>query len=121
MGFMKHKLMEEQERGWASLGDKYVCDQCFDDYALTGFVQEHASSPKCDYCGRRSKRKPIAAPVDDVVEYIHQGVILDWGNPNDELPYETREGGFQGNVVDAYDLFQDGKRQKEPTVQHGGL
>lgn len=107
MGFMKRKMMEEQERGWSSLGDKSVCADCFRDGALVRYVEEHATSYECDYCGRKSKRRPIAAPVDDVMEYIDAGVKSEWGDPNDELPYESREGGFQGNTLDAEDLVAD--------------
>jgi hypothetical protein len=104
---MKRKMMEEQERGWSSLGDKYVCADCFNDDALARFVKENASSHECDYCGRTSKRRPIAAPIDDVVEYIDAGLRSEWGDPNNELPYDSREGGYQGTVLDAWDLFQD--------------
>jgi hypothetical protein len=105
MGYWKQKMMEEQERGWSSLGDKYVCSKCFEDYALANYVTENAKGFKCDYCGRRSRKKAIATPIDQVMELIDGGIRSEWAHPDDEgVPYESAEGGYQGKVLDTYDL-----------------
>jgi hypothetical protein len=90
------------------LGERFVCARCFSDYALAQFATDNATEMHCDYCGRRSKRKPIAVPIDDVLAEISKGIRSEWGNPEGEgVPYETQEGGWQGEVIDSYDLFHD--------------
>jgi len=108
MGYWKQKMIEEQERGWSSLGDKRVCAKCFDDAALADFVSENAVEHECDYCGRKSKKKPIGISIDEVMEVIDEGIRSEWGHPDDEgVAYETAEGGYQGEVLDTYDLIYD--------------
>lgn len=108
VGFTKRRLEEALDRGWFSLGDKYVCDECFNDYALEAFVREHACSTECDYCRRTSKRSPIAADIDEVVEFIDKGILADWSHPDNEgVAYDSQEGGYQATVLDAWDLFTD--------------
>lgn len=108
MGYWKQKMIEEQERGWSSLGDKCVCAKCFDDAALADFVSENAVEHKCDYCGRKSKKKPIGVGIDEVMEVIDEGIRSEWGHPDDEgVAYESAEGGYQGEVLDTYDLIYD--------------
>ena len=108
MGYWKQKMIEEQERGWSSLGDKWVCAKCFDDAALADFVSENAVEHECDYCGRKSKKKPIGISIDEVMEVIDEGIRSEWGHPDDEgVAYETAEGGYQGEVLGTYDLIYD--------------
>lgn len=108
MGYWKDKMIKDQQRGWSSPGDKYVCPKCFDDYALASFVKDNASEKKCDYCGRTSKGKPIAAPIDDVMAEISKGIRSEWGHPDDVgVPYESAEGGYQGDVMPTRDLIND--------------
>lgn len=106
MGYYKNKMIEEQERGWSSLGGKCVCADCFSDYALAEFVQENANEMHCDYCGRTTKKEPIAVAIDDVMSEINDGIRSEWNHPDDEgVSYESAEGGYQGKVVDTWDLF----------------
>lgn len=108
MGWLKDKMIEDEERGWSSVGDKYVCAKCFADYALAKFVRENAVSKHCDYCGCTSKGRPIAAPIDDVMEEISAGIHSEWSHPDEVgVPYETAEGGYQGNVIDTWDLIHE--------------
>lgn len=65
------------------------------------------SSRRCDFCGRKSGR-PIAAPLDDVLGFIVQGLEFEWRDPNDEgIAWESADGGWQGEVLDTYDLLFD--------------
>lgn len=92
MGGMKRLWEDMQERGWTTAGDGYVCPEC-------------AEELRCDYCGRSSD-VPIAAPVDELVDVVHDGLASEYGDANEEgVPYESREGGWQGEVQDTYDLL----------------
>lgn len=108
MGYWKQKMIEEQDRGWSSLGGKCVCAKCIEDPFLSAFVSENAIEHECDYCGRKSRKKPIAVGMDDIMEVIDEGIRSEWGHPDDEgVAYETAEGGYQGEVLDTYDLIYE--------------
>lgn len=108
MGYMKDLMMQQESQGWSFIGDKFVCAKCFDDYALERFVRANAVEKTCGYCGRTSKTRPIAAPIDDIMPEISAGILSEWRNPDDVgVPYESAEGGYQGKVIDTYDLIND--------------
>ncbi len=103
MGQWKEQLI----RGYFDIGEKYVCENCFDDYAIKEFIVENAVKKHCDYCGLSSNKK-ISAPIDDVLSFIMDGIYSGWSDPGDEgVPWESREGGWQGYVIDSYDLIRD--------------
>ena len=81
MGYIKNF---ELEHGFWSLEEKYVCKDCFGDYAIQKFIEEVAESKVCDYCGRSSKKDNIAAPINDVIIFILEGINTEWGDPNNE-------------------------------------
>ncbi len=51
--------------------DLYVCAECFGDSGIRRFIQDNATSNDCSFCGNHSK-DPIAAPIDEVADYINQ-------------------------------------------------
>ena len=105
MGRMKDLLIQQQEQGWSFVG-KNVCAQCFTDMAIRDFVTARTTTNECDYCGR-SGEQPIAAPIDDVLELMAEGLSVEWGDAVDELPYESAEGGYQGKAYDTWEFFDD--------------
>jgi hypothetical protein len=108
MGYYKNKYIEESERGWASVGEKYVCCDCLDDYALKDFIRDNAVSRVCSYCGRRSKRRLIAAHADDVIEQINEGITTEWGHPDDEgVIYDHEDGDYIIPTIYTNDLFYE--------------
>lgn len=107
MGYLKNKMIEEYDRGWSSI-DKNVCANCIEDDDLKEFIIEHASSTRCDYCSRHSRKKPIAVAMDELLEEISEAVNSIWDHPdNVGIAYESREGGYQASVFDSYDLVYD--------------
>jgi hypothetical protein len=102
----KEIYMEQLERGWFSLGNKYVCSNCFLDDELSDYVKINAKSNRCDYCGAQSTDL-IAAPMDVIMELVARSIYFEWTDPAEELPYESREGGYQGDVYDTYELLWD--------------
>lgn len=102
MGIAKDRIMR---RRFQSVGDKYVCANCFDDYAIREFINDNADEKKCSYCGIISS-KPIAADMDEVIRFMLEGIEFEFGHPDNEgVPYESAEGGYQGEVFDTYDLL----------------
>ena len=84
MRYWKDQLLKEQEQGWSSVDpDHMVCAKCFEDDAIQAFIRDTATERKCSYCGRRSK-KPIAAPMNDVLELIAGGLHYEYADPIEE-------------------------------------
>lgn len=100
MGFIKRQMEEDDERGWSSGGDKYVCAEHVEDYALERLIEENASPTPCSYCGREG-----AAPLDVLIERMGTSLPAEWGNADDEGV--GWEGGYVGNTYDTYDLITE--------------
>jgi hypothetical protein len=90
-----------------SYDDKYVCAKCIVDDALGRIVTSNACSKKCTYCGRQSQ-EPIAAVLDIVTEHIAECIARVYTDPAEVLPWESREGGYQGaTVYNLWELFEE--------------
>jgi hypothetical protein len=100
----KRQLEEEYERGYRALSG-FVCDRCFSDETVIAFVQDHAQEHRCDFCGR-SEERPIAAPADEVADLIVGAVESEWTDPINELGWDSREGGYQGDTYDFDDVLE---------------
>jgi hypothetical protein len=84
VGYWKERLMAAQERGYSPVDDdQFVCAKCFEDEAIQEFIRDNASEKKCSYCRRRSK-KPIAAPMNDVLELIGESLHHEYADPAEE-------------------------------------
>jgi hypothetical protein len=83
---------------------KFVCVRCVEGDSLANAIFTNMVESRCDYCGRRS-RKPIAAPVDVLVEPVLEGLQTEWADPGDELYYDGRDGGYQGETFSSDDLL----------------
>jgi hypothetical protein len=74
-GSLPGKAMDFEESDIeASYPHKFVCADCFDDDHLKAFIQDAVTHGKCSYCGKRSLRKNIAAPIDDVIERMFESI-----------------------------------------------
>jgi hypothetical protein len=102
MGRIKN-LMEEQRDSIWSGAEKYVCLNCVNDYALKKFIETNAVCCVCDYC-KRQNTQPFASKISSFLEEILDGIKYEWLDPNDILPYESKEGGWIGEVYDTYDI-----------------
>ncbi len=105
VGYWKDQLLKQQEQGWSSVDpDRMVCAKCFEDYAIQGFIRDCASARKCSYCGRRSK-KPIAVPMNDVLELIGEGLGYEYADPAEQNPWD--EGEYVFATMYSRDLFDE--------------
>ena len=98
--------MKQQEEGWSPIGDKQVCDRCFEDYAVKDFIIENVTANRCSYCRRKSK-KPIAAEIDDVIEFVAQGINTEYEDPVHSVGWDSAEGGWLLPTMDARELLSD--------------
>jgi hypothetical protein len=104
MGFAKRQLEEDWERGWSSAGDKYVCDLHVEDDALARLIADRAERTTCSYCDR-VEDEAFAAPIDDLIERIAEGLQEEWGNADDEGV--GWDHGYVGITYDSWDLVYD--------------
>ncbi len=87
--------------------DKWVCADCFDDYAIKAFIEGNAEKTYCSYCGKTSD-SPISVSFYDLFEFILERIESEWEDPANSMAYESREGGYQGaQVYDWYDLITE--------------
>jgi len=85
----------------------YVCDRCFGDDTIKGFIKANTSHTECDFCGRQGDEQPIAAPLVDVADLINDSIAREYQRAVEILPWDSGEGGYQGRHFDSYDLLRD--------------
>ncbi len=107
MGFYKNLQDSQSPHGFLYTGSKYVCPDCFSDYAIQSFIQDNADEEICSYCATKSEA-PIAADLSEVIKFIMKGIISEYSNPYDEnMEYDSDEGGYLGEVYHTSDIFED--------------
>lgn len=104
MGRAKDEWLRQQEKGWSSAGDKFVCADCFDDYAIKAFICSHVSEATCSYCGR-AEGELIAAPIDEVLSHIADGINSEYEDAANSVAWESAEGGYLLSTMDSADLL----------------
>lgn len=73
---------------------------------LQGDIRDSASLHHCTYCGRRSRKKPISIPVEDLIDVIREGLVAEYNDAADEpVPYESAEGGYQLPTMTTHELL----------------
>ena len=85
--------------------DYEVCASCFGDAVLKQFVNDHATSMNCSFCNRKSRSNPIAAPLDEVVEFMLEAINREFDHAVEALGWDGQEGGYQGSYWDSHDLL----------------
>jgi hypothetical protein len=86
------------------LEEKYVCPDCIDDYAIQEFIRNNAAENICSYCGKSSDQE-IAASLDEVVDFMLDGIWSEWDDPANCVGWE---GGWVGaEVIDSDELIRE--------------
>lgn len=82
-----------------------VCAKCFEDEDIVDFIEDYDGPPGCTYC--KCSDAPTT-PLDDVAAHMRGCLLQFYGFAADQLPYESREGGYQGAHWDTAELlFQE--------------
>ena len=106
MGRAKELYMRQMEQGWSSVGEKWVCAKCFEDEAIREFIDEQAIRKRCSYC-RRFSRRALAAHMDDVIEFIADGINFEYEDAANSVHWESAEGGYTLATMDSRELLED--------------
>ena len=81
-----------------------ACADCFSDNDLRDWFEKNGEEGFCDYC---EEDRSAVADVSDVSRFIAERLSAFYGRAGDQLPYESREGGYQGWHVCTYELLLD--------------
>lgn len=84
-----------------------VCARCFGDDDIQAFIRSAADSASCDFCGRRSRTRPIAAPLDEVFDFMFPAIEREYERAVDALGWDSAEGGYQGAHWDSQELLEE--------------
>lgn len=105
MGRAKEFYMRQMEQGWSSVGAKWVCAKCFEDETIREFMAERATQKRCSYC-RRFSRNALAAHMDEVLEFIAEGINYEYEDAANSVHWESAEGGSTLATMDSWDLLE---------------
>lgn len=84
--------------------DRNVCAKCFADTDLQRLIRDAGTKSRCDFCGAKGVK---VAEFQFVAQHIVERAEQFYGKAADQLPYESREGGWQGKNFDSWDLLLD--------------
>ena len=102
MGRAKEMMLEAEVNGFDIDANIIVCTKCFGNDAIKQFISNDTGSD-CTYC---SKKGDASCSLKLVLEHVMTCIRTEWGRPaNEGLVYETREGGWQGEVYNTWNLF----------------
>ncbi len=83
-----------------------VCAGCFGDDDIQAFIRSNVDSNECDFCGRESRTRPIAAPLDEVFDFIFAALEREYERAVDALGWDSAEGGYQGMHWNSAELLE---------------
>jgi HEPN/RES N-terminal domain 1/RES domain len=84
-----------------------VCDRCFGDPHIKYFIKQRVNSQVCDFCGRKGRIHPIAAPLKQVAGFILEAIDREYERAIEALGYDSAEGGYQGLHWDSHEMLTD--------------
>jgi len=82
--------------------DEPVCAKCFGDEDIRGYIHGFNGPPGCSFCGLSDAP---TAPLDLVAEHMRACLTQFYGFAVNQLPYESKEGGYQGEHWNTFELL----------------
>lgn len=82
--------------------DKFCCTNCFSEPAIRNFIEAEDILGDCDYC--KSKNIHIY-DVQNVGEFITEGVERHYEDAANQVAYESSEGGYQLPTFDISEIL----------------
>lgn len=104
MGYWSDKAIEvgQYGNGWLKIEKKFVCTDCLREEGISEFIRSHGDEGQCSYCNATAH----VATMCDVVPHIIWSLSLEWGNPEEELPYDSEDGVYLfGEPTSTHDLL----------------
>ena len=95
-----------------------VCSKCFSDDGIVQFITNFNGSPGCSFCGYNDAP---TAPLNNLCDHMRDCLLKFFSFALDHLPYDTREGGFQAEHWNTYELLFDELGLDQPRSQDSQL
>jgi len=95
-----------------------VCTKCFEDDDLVKFITQTGDPPGCSLCG--SNDNPTAS-VSHIADHIRNCLGEFFGLADEQLPFQSRGGGYLGAHWDTYELLFNQLEFELPRDQHDRL
>lgn len=87
--------------------ERAVCGRCIEERSLAAFIDANASVRRCSFCDRRSSKRLIAMPLNDLLDRIRERIECEYEDAAEHVPYESAEGGYQWPTMTSYDLLDE--------------
>lgn len=84
-----------------------VCSECINDVEIRKFIESRADSRICDFCGKKSRVREIAAPLDEVTDFMFSAIDREYERAVEALGWDSGEGGYQGSYWDSRELLTE--------------
>lgn len=105
LSLTKRWMEEEEARAYYTSEDS-VCARCFQDGGIRRFIRKHVVELECSVCKRKSKQ-PIAAPADQVLEFILDRLHRHYQNAEGNAPFDKEEWRYYAETWDMDDLISE--------------
>lgn len=86
-------MMDPQLYEAYSHEDPNLCVRCFSDDDLRDFIRAYDKKGRCSFCHARNVS---IAPLREMADHLLGFMEENYSKAADDLPYESREGGYQG-------------------------
>ena len=102
MGYWKERELEQAQLAYTFHDVHWVCPDCVSDEVLRRLLSDESEEEPCSYCGRAR-----GAPFETLLGILSDAIQWEYTDPANELPYESREGGYQGTVRDGAEIIAE--------------
>ncbi len=82
--------------------DKLCCVNCFSEIEIQRFIEEFDEIGDCDYCG---SEEIYVCEVDEVGEFIQNGIDRYYEDAARMVSYDSAEGGYLLPTMDIHDIL----------------
>lgn len=104
MGGAKRLMMDYEERGYGPAEGSLCRAHLQDRYLREATQPSDDDDAACLVCGQSDG---AMASLESLVELVVNAMRFWYSDPLNELPWDGREGGFQGEVLDTEDVVSD--------------
>lgn len=102
----KYMCDEISEKLRQNYSCEFICPDCIENKDLKKYVQDNSDEngqEKCFLCERGGI--PLLS-LGELLVYIRSCICKNYQKAIEELYYDSKEGGYQGTQIDAYDLTE---------------
>jgi len=110
VGSAKNKYIEDQERGYSTGSEIFICEKHFGDPEIKRYIlREGTRENKCLFCSEDQQEGETSVNInsDVLLDGIVSCISRSYDHPANGLAYESAEGGYIGNIYDTLELLSE--------------